>query len=168
MCGFEGTSTGGGVGGLVGSSCGEIEASYATGPVSGTAATGGLAGTGRGLRVRFSYWDLDTSGMRVGVGTDDSNDNGVVDGTESPKIGAKGMTTTELQAPTDYEGIYETWNVDLHSPDFGDGEDRRALGLRDGHRVSGSVQGSEWRGRGELAGIRLPDSCGSSAYGVNG
>ena len=118
MCGFDGNSTGGGVGGLVGSSCGEIEASYAVGPVSGTAATGGLVGTGPYLGARFSYWDLDTSGMRVGVGSHDVNDNGVIDGTESPRIGVGGMTTSELQAPTDYEGIYETWNVDLNPPFF--------------------------------------------------
>ena len=116
MCGFEGTSIGGGVGGLIGSSCGDIEASYARGAVSGTAATGGLVGTGPYLGARFSYWDLDTSGMRVGVGTHDVNDNGVIDGTESPRIGVEGITTSELQAPTDYEGIYETWNVDLHGP----------------------------------------------------
>ena len=122
MCGFDGNSTGGGVGGLVGSSCGEIEASYAVGPVSGTAATGGLVGTGPYLGARFSYWDLDTSGMRVGVGSHDVNDNGVIDGTESPRIGVGGMTTSELQAPTDYEGIYETWNVDLNPPFFGAGE----------------------------------------------
>ena len=122
MCSFEGTSSGGGVGGLVGSSCGDIEASYAVGPVSGTAATGGLVGTGLYLGARFSYWDLDTSGMRVGVGTHDVNDNGVIDGTESPRIGVEGMTTSELQAPTDYEGIYETWNVDLNPSFFGDGE----------------------------------------------
>ena len=122
MCGFEGTSSGGGVGGLVGSSCGYIEASYAVGPVSGTAATGGLVGTGAYLGARFSYWDLDASGMRVGVGSHDVNDNGVIDGTESPRIGVEGMTTSELQAPTDYEGIYETWNVDLNPPFFGTGE----------------------------------------------
>ena len=122
MCSFEGTSTGGGVGGLVGSSCGDIEASYAVGTVSGTATTGGLVGTGAYLGARFSYWDLDASGMRVGVGSHDVNDNGVIDGTESPRIGVEGMTTSELQAPTDYEGIYETWNVDLNRPFFGEGE----------------------------------------------
>ena len=122
MCDFEGTSTGGGVGGLVGSSCGRIEASYAVGAVSGTTATGGLVGTGPGLLVRFSYWDLNTSGMRVGVGTQDVNDNGVIDGTESPRIGVGGMTTSELQTPTDYEGIYENWNVDLNPPFIGEGE----------------------------------------------
>ena len=122
MCSFEGTSTGGGVGGLAGSSCGDIEASYARGPVSGTAATGGLVGTGPYLGARFSYWDLDTSGRRVGVGSHDVNDNGVIDGTESPRIGVGGMTTSELQAPTEYEGIYETWNVDLNPPFIGEGE----------------------------------------------
>ena len=122
MCSFEGTSTGGGVGGLVGSSCGDIEASYAVGTVSGTAATGGLVGTGLYLGARFSYWDLDASGMRVGVGTDDVNDNGVIDGTESPRIGVEGMTTSELQAPTDYAGIYLVWNVDLNRSPFSDGE----------------------------------------------
>ena len=60
--------------------------------------------------------------MRVGVGTHDVNDNGVIDGTESPRIGVGGMTTSELQAPTDYEGIYETWNVDLNPPFIGEGE----------------------------------------------
>ena len=122
MCGFEGNSSGGGVGGLVGSSCGDIEASYAVGPVSGTAATGGLVGTGPYLGVRFSYWDLDSSGVRVGVGSHDINDNGVIDGTESPRIGVEGLTTSELQAPTDYEGIYESWNVDLNPPFIGEGE----------------------------------------------
>ena len=106
-------STGGGVGGLVGSSCGYVEASYATGAVAGTAAVGGLVGTAFTLLVSSSYWDLETSGVRVGVGESDTNDNGVIDGAESSWLGAAGMTTAELQAPTDYAGIYETWNVDL-------------------------------------------------------
>ena len=114
-------STGGGVGGLVGSSCGVIEASYATGAVSGTAAVGGLVGSGR-VRVGSSYWDLETSGVRVGVGENDTNDNGVIDGAESPRTGVGGMTTAELQAPTDYTGIYETWNIDLNRSPFSDGE----------------------------------------------
>ena len=55
------TSTGGGVGGLVGSSCGYIQVSYATGAVSGTAAVGGLVGSGRFVKAQSSYWDLETS-----------------------------------------------------------------------------------------------------------
>ncbi len=107
------TSSGGGVGGLVGSSCGVIEASYATGAVSGDVAVGGLVGSGQYIRVRAGYWDLETSGVRVGVGEDDANDNGVIDGTESQRLGVGGKTTAELQTPTDYTGIYAAWNVDL-------------------------------------------------------
>ena len=116
------TSTGGGVGGLVGSSCGVIEASYATGTVSGTTAVGGLIGSGRFARAQSAYWDLETSGVRVGVGEDDENDNGVIDGTERLRLGVGGKTTSELQTPTDYTGIYEAWNVELGDPIFDDGE----------------------------------------------
>ena len=116
------TSIGGGVGGLVGSSCGWIQVSYATGAVSGTAAVGGLIGSGRFAKGQSSYWDVETSGVRVGVGEDDSNDNGVIDGTERLRLGLGGKTTAELQAPTDYTGIYETWNVELGSFSFGDDE----------------------------------------------
>ena len=116
------TSTGGGVGGLVGSSCGWIQVSYATGAVSGTAAVGGLVGSGRSVKVQSSYWDLETSGVRVGVGEDDSNDNGVIDGTERLRLGVGGKTTSELQTPTDYTGIYEAWNVELGRSPFDDGE----------------------------------------------
>ena len=116
------TSTGGGVGGLVGSSCGWIEVSYATGAVSGTAAVGGLVGSGRFARAQSAYWDLETSGVRVGVGEDDANDNGVIDGAERLRLGVGGKTTAELQTPTDYTGVYEAWNVELGDPIFDDGE----------------------------------------------
>ena len=116
------TSSGGGVGGLVGSSCGYIQVSYATGAVSGTTAVGGLVGSGRLIRAQSSYWDVETSGVRVGVGEDDANDNGVIDGTERLRLGVGGKTTAELQTPTDYTAIYEAWNVELGSSPFGDGE----------------------------------------------
>ena len=117
------TSTGGGVGGLAGSSCGIIEASYSTGMVSGTAAVGGLVGSGRSVRFpQPSYWDIEASGLRVGVGEDDTNDNGVIDGDELLRIRIAGLSTAELQAPTDYAGIYGMWDVDLGGRDFGDGE----------------------------------------------
>ena len=126
----ECASGGGGVGGLVGSACfrryqgeliysGNIYASYSTGTVSGDVAAGGLVGTTHPeIEIRLNYWDLETSGMRVGVGQDDLNDNGVIDGTEAQTVGLAGQTTAALQAPTDYDGIYESWNLDL---DF-DGE----------------------------------------------
>ena len=116
------TSSGGGIGGLAGSSCGHVQASYATGAVSGTTAVGGLVGSGRFAKPRSSYWDPETSGVGVGVGEDDANDNGVIDGTERVRLGVAGKTTAELQTPTDYTGIYEGWNVDLGDPVFEDGE----------------------------------------------
>ena len=60
--------------------------------------------------------------MRVGVGEDDANDNGVIDGAERLRLGVGGKTTAELQAPTDYTGVYEAWNVELGDPIFDDGE----------------------------------------------
>ena len=157
------SSAGGGVGGLVGSSCGVIEASYATGAVSGTAAVGGLVGTASRLFVRSGYWALETSGVRVGVGENDTNDNGVLNGAESPWLGVGGMTTGALQGPTDYTGIYETWTID--DPwDFGTTTQYPALSmdvddsgqatwqefgyqLRDGPTLDGGDDGG--RGRGE-------------------
>ena len=123
ICGFDATERlpySGGVGGLVGGTCGGIEASYATGAVSGDAAVGGLVGTEVSLRTIASYWDIDRSGSRVGVGANDMNDNGLYDGTELRAIGLAGQTTTDLQSPVDYAGIYELWNLDLDG-DFGDG-----------------------------------------------
>ena len=126
VCGFldgdsSETSGGGGIGGLVGSSCGIIEASYATGTVEGEVAVGGLVGSGLWVRAPRSYWDMETSGRRVGVGADDANDNGVIDGAELQRVGLAGRSTAELQAPTGYEGIYGKWNVDLGGR-YGDGE----------------------------------------------
>ena len=104
----------GGVGGLVGNACSVIQASYATGTVSGNAVVGGLAGAvSSEVRFRYSYWDLETSGLRVGVGEDDLNSNGLIDGSETQMVGLAGQTTANLQAPTDYDGIYENWNLDV-------------------------------------------------------
>ena len=109
----------GGVGGLVGNVCGAVAASYATGPVSGTAAVGGLAGTGS-ARFLSSFWDIETSGVRVGFGADDGNDNGLIDASESPVLGLAGHATSELQSPTGYSGIYQHWNRDLDGDGKGD------------------------------------------------
>ena len=82
------------VGGLVGYGSGSITTSYATGPARGNRYVGGLVGWDRSEPESLSanYWDMDTSGDSIGPG---------------------GRTTTELQAPTDYGGIYQTWNLDL-------------------------------------------------------
>ena len=86
------------LGGLLGS--GAATASYATGRVwtPGTIRSGGLVGqgcTGTLPDCADSYWDSVTSGLET------STSHGVR------------RTTAELQAPTDYSGIYASWNVDV-------------------------------------------------------
>ena len=100
-------------GGLVGDNAGIVAGSYATGRVLGDGA-GGLAGAATSQGVfRSSYWDRETSGVRVGVGEDDLNGNGWLEAGEPPTPGVAGQSTAALQAPTGYDGIYATWNLDL-------------------------------------------------------
>ena len=112
------------IGGLVGESSGTatVIASYATGKVTGASFVGGLLGYDQGTGTTFtaSYWDTETSGRLVGIGNDDADGNGVIDGTETETPDATGKETSELKAPTDYtdsdpdtEDIYAGWNLDL-------------------------------------------------------
>ncbi len=104
----------GGVGGLAGNACGTIAGSYATGSVDGRRAAGGFVGSvGTTASIRSSYWDLGTSGTRVGVGSHDADGNGLIDGAETEMAGVAGLTAAALQAPTGYAGIYAAWNLDL-------------------------------------------------------
>ena len=86
-------------GGLVGtnsSSSGSsaiISASYSTGTVSTSEGAGGLVGKNSGA-ISVSYWDTTTSN-------------------QSTSAGGVGKTTSELQSPTGYTGIYASWNIDL-------------------------------------------------------
>ena len=85
------------VGGLVGSNfVGRILASYSTGSVTGTGSVGGLVGSNFADRgtATDSYWDAQTSG-------------------QAESAGGEGKTTSELQSPTGYTGIYANWNLDL-------------------------------------------------------
>ncbi len=91
------------VGGLVGSNAGAITASYATGPVSGNEATGGVVGGNSGS-LHVSFWDIQTSGLNTGVG-------------EGESAGAEAKTTTQLQFPTGYSGVYRVWKIDLDNAD---------------------------------------------------
>ena len=91
---------GGLVGGLYGhtSSRGAMTASYARGAVTvsdpSRIAEGGLAGRVSNSSVTASYWDTVTS-------------------TLTSSAGGTGQTTTALQTPTGYTGIYENWNIDV-------------------------------------------------------
>ena len=85
------------VGGLVGrvnqgaGATSTIVNSYSTGAVS---SGGGLVGSNNGGSATASYWDNETSGRSTSaLGT--------------------GQTTTALQTPTGYTGIYSAWNVNL-------------------------------------------------------
>ena len=82
------------VGGLVGSNWDGVTASYAVGSVVAGGNGGGLVGHHGAGTVTASYWDRQASGKaRSFVGQD--------------------KTTTELQEPTGYTGIYAGWHVDL-------------------------------------------------------
>ena len=85
------------VGGLVGrvsqgvGGTATIVNSYATGAVG---SGGGLVGSNNGGGATASYWDTETSGR------------------SSSALGT-GQTTTALQTPTGYSGIYSAWNANL-------------------------------------------------------
>ena len=89
-------------GGLVGHVYDEgmITASYATGRVAGRS-SGGLVGRNERGTVTNSYWDTRTSGQ----------------GSGSP---GSGRTTSQLQSPRSYSGIYGSWNVDLDEDNVND------------------------------------------------
>ena len=90
-------------GGLVGVNQGTITASYARGAVSASGHNsygGGLIGHDWGQETD-SYWDTAAAGRTVSAG-------GI------------GQTSSALQAPTGYTGIYANWNLDLDGVTGGD------------------------------------------------
>ena len=90
------------VGGLVGrNSSGTITASYASGSVTGNNYVGGLVGFDNLGTITASYWDTGTSG-------------------QTTSAGGTGQTTSQLQSPTGYTGIYADWNVDIDNADADD------------------------------------------------
>ena len=91
------------VGGLVGLNGGGIANSYATGRALGTEFVGGFAGSSVG-EIAASYWDVETSEQSAGVG-------------RGPGDGVEGKSTAELQAPSDYGGIYAAWPIDIDNAD---------------------------------------------------
>ena len=124
---FAGTVTGQDVGGgLVGYHRGTVSASYSRGSVDVTGpndGAGGLThkieldigfdlGVFRGL-FEDTYWDRTVSGLVFGIGEDDDDGDNTVDTDETNTHAEEGKTTSELQAPTGYTGIYSEWNVDV-------------------------------------------------------
>ncbi len=94
------------VGGLAGSnttSSATIRNSYASGSVSGANNHGGLVGTGHEGNFHNSHWD-----------------NTIVSLTGLSVNASLGKTTSELQEPTGYTGIYSAWDdTDGDAWDFG-------------------------------------------------
>ena len=80
-----------------GRSSSRITAAYATGPATATGSSGSAAGLVAfqegAVEISAGYWDTWTGGTAGGPG--------------------EGLTTSELQSPTGYSGIYGSWNVDL-------------------------------------------------------
>jgi filamentous hemagglutinin family protein len=92
-------------GGLIGNQggTGTVTQTYAAGAVSaastsGTTTAGGLTGsvTGTGA-ITSSYWDADTSGKTNAVGSGAGS-------------GITGLTTTQMQNPTNYASTYAGWD----------------------------------------------------------
>ena len=138
LVGYNGDSTGDGVGGStrVITGVSSIIASYAWVNVTGQNSAGGLVGhnAGGGI-VAASYASGAVSGYnRIGglVGYTDAGNGAVADSYwdtqssgQSSSSGGEGKTTAELQVRTGYTGIYANWNVDL---DNADGDDDPATG----------------------------------------
>ena len=99
------------IGGLLGASQGAgVTNSYATGVVTrGTGSTatsvGGLMGSGGTSAGTASYYDTTTSGC-VSGGTAGCT-------TSAGGTGVTGQTTSALQTPVGYTGIYSTWNANI-------------------------------------------------------
>ncbi len=92
------------VGGLVGYNHGKVLASYAANrPRAYEEEAGGLIGARLGVAFA-SYWDTQVSGHESSVSSDSH-------------LGISGLTTSELQQPTQAAGIYELWRADLDNAD---------------------------------------------------
>ena len=89
-------------GGIVGNlTNGTVEAVYAAGSVIGNTGKGGVTATSSGGTVTNSYYDSTVMGtLSGGRGT--------------------AKTTSELQSPTAYSGIYANWNLNLDGVTGGD------------------------------------------------
>ena len=125
------------VGGLVGSNfSGRVIASYSAASVGDGTDTGGLVGSNFGGRIIASYsigsvsdYNGASSFVDVGglVGSNFADQGTTRDSywdtqtsSQSESAGGEGKTTSELQSPTGYTGIYENWNVDLDENGVGD------------------------------------------------
>ncbi len=107
---------GSGAGGLIGSMAnGTIIASYARGPVSGTGTGASISGfvasvSGAGSVITDSYCDTGAAGQSDCIRNQ----------TAGAAVSAAGHSSTTLQTPTAYTGIYANWNVSVDGDAFPD------------------------------------------------
>ena len=113
------------VGGLAGSG-GIISGSYATGSVSGDEYVGGVAGSAYTILVSYSTGRVTAAGENVGglVGGNEESGITIIGGYwdtqtsgQNTSAAGEGKTTTELQSPTGYTGVYTAWRIDLDNAD---------------------------------------------------
>ncbi len=109
------TGTNRSVGGLTGTGTGtNIEYSYAAvDSLSGDNGIGGLIGLifhGQFGDISASYWDTDTTGQSDSAGS-----------------GGEGKTTSELQMPTTFTGIYADWGNFWCHPDTGEVREQASM-----------------------------------------
>ena len=112
----DATGSGNYVGGLVGYNGGTISASYATGDAGGNNNVGGLVGQNVGGTITASYFDSDLS--------------------DRPAADSYSKTTSDLQSPTSYTGIYANWNVDV--------DDGLAIGVDDATMMGDATADDPW------------------------
>ncbi len=95
------------VGGLIGLHAGTVQASYAAGTTTGSAAAtvGGFAGAASSTAAAITngYCDTDATTQSNCIGAH----------TAGATATSTGYTTTQLQTPTGYTGIYQSWNIPL-------------------------------------------------------
>jgi hypothetical protein len=118
------------VGGLAGGNPGVIRNSYASGLVaSGGAHVGGIAGGNLG-KVIGSYWDIESSGQAVGIGTAAEHQSGV-----------KGLTTTEALTQASYSGVDSDPGLDFNTTWYMvDGSTRPFLRMEHSTTISNAHQ----------------------------
>ena len=142
-----GTATGDDdAGGLVGSNGGTISACYATGTATGGDRAGGLVGINFD-RIIASYatGDAELTGQygRAGGLVGSNNNAGTVtnsyfdrDVSNRPATDDYSQTTSELESPTGYTGIYSAWNLDL--------DNGLSIGVDDGENPGDDTEDDPW------------------------
>ncbi|MBD3318121.1 MAG: hypothetical protein GF344_20250, partial [Chitinivibrionales bacterium] len=137
------------VGGLVGAhgvNGGAVSNSYSTGNVEGTgSAIGGLVGANvNDYPLNNSFWDTQTSGISVGVGSGDAS-------------GVTGKTTTEMTT----QSTFSAWTFDASNWAMSDGNFRPLLAWQD-VAVDNSAPSTVGSGQVEFPAANIHNNTGGS------